>query len=110
MQQEILTSLLEKKQELMGRLARIQKHVGIPLDQDSKEASTQVQNDEVLSLLDNEAREELMAIDIAIKRFENGVYTICAKCNTHISKARLEANPFCNTCIDCSKDTRRLAG
>lgn len=101
--EEFRKILLDKKAELERRITNIGKHAGKPLDSDSKEASIELQNDEVLQGLDDEAREELLAIQKALLRIDKNTYSQCASCQETIPIERLRANPFSDTCIDCAR-------
>jgi len=46
---------------------------------------------------------KLKAINLALKKMEEGNYGICEDCNDPIDKERLKAYPAARTCIDCSK-------
>ena len=100
--QEFREVLLNKKEELLRRIHNISKHAGITLDQDAKEASIELQNDEVLQGLDEEARHELELIDKSLDRIEKGTYSKCCSCYEDIPLARLKANPFADRCIECA--------
>jgi len=91
-----------QKQELERRLARIHESHRRPLETDSKERATQLENREVIDALGNEAREELVLIAAALLRIENGEFGICIACRDAISEQRLEAFPQANKCIDCA--------
>ena len=107
--EEFRKILLDKKAELEKRLKDIAERSAIPLDTDSGEASLELQNEEVLNGLDEEAREELHDIEIALRRLDNNVYNICVGCKETIPLARLKANPFCQRCIDCAKEDAKEA-
>ena len=46
-------------------------------------------------------REELQGIADALERIEHRCYGLCNDCGTTISRARLEAMPTAEYCIDC---------
>ena len=43
------------------------------------------------------------AIDLALKRIEEGTFGTCASCGKKIAEARLEAMPYATKCIDCKR-------
>ena len=45
---------------------------------------------------------KLKAINLALKKMEEGNYGTCEKCNEPIDKERLKAYPAARTCVDCS--------
>ena len=55
--------LLEKRKELMARLAAIRADLGMGLDADSKEQAVQLENIDVLSEIARVAEEEIANID-----------------------------------------------
>lgn len=53
------------------------------------------------------AREQLAAIDAALRRLAAGRYGVCERCGRPISQDRLAARPAALTCIDCAARPRR---
>ena len=51
--------------------------------------------------LDARETTELAAVDVALKRIEDGVYGQCADCGVDIPAPRLHAEPEAARCIDC---------
>jgi len=45
---------------------------------------------------------KLKAINLALKKMEEGNYGTCEKCNDPIDEERLKAYPSARTCVDCS--------
>ncbi len=43
------------------------------------------------------------AIDLALKRIEEGTFGTCTSCGKTIAEARLEAMPYATKCIDCKR-------
>lgn len=95
-----LTGRLE---ELLGQLGKIEAHLTNPLEKDSQERSTQLENDEVLGALDEAGRSELVEIRSALARLDDGTYGVCGGCGESISDARLDAIPATELCIDCAE-------
>ncbi len=48
------------------------------------------------------AREQLAAIDAALRRLEDGRYGTCERCGQPIGEDRLAARPTARTCIRCA--------
>lgn len=94
--------LLQQKQVLEQRLARINENHRRPLDVDSKERAMQLENSEVVDALGNEAREELEQIAVALVRIQSGEYGSCVSCGDEIGEQRLVAFPQADKCIDCA--------
>lgn len=76
-----------------------------PLSADFAEQAVELENDEVLTGLDEGARLELNQIRAALDRIETGDYGECITCGEMISVGRLEALPFAIHCIDCAEKT-----
>jgi len=47
-------------------------------------------------------RQQLLQIDAALHRIEEGDYGDCQECGELINPKRLEANPFATLCIQCA--------
>jgi RNA polymerase-binding transcription factor DksA len=43
------------------------------------------------------------AIDLALKRIEEGTFGTCTTCGKTIAQARLEAMPYATKCIECKR-------
>jgi DnaK suppressor protein len=54
--------------------------------------------------LDKREKEELEAIDMALRRIHSGNYGICESCGEFISFKRLKAIPSTELCIDCASE------
>ncbi len=96
--------LESKQQELEQRLQRIKANLRRPLESDSKERATQLENQEVVDALGNEARVELLEITIALRRIMDGSYGICVDCGEEIARERLRACAHAQRCIDCADE------
>ena len=55
-----------------------------------------------MSILDR-LEEQLLDIDRALERIDEGTYGICANCGKPIQAERLEALPWADLCIDCQR-------
>jgi RNA polymerase-binding transcription factor DksA len=103
--EEVRNHLLDMLEELDDRLSRITddvKHTHTPLEKDSAELATQMENDEVLDFLGNAARIERDRVREAIARIDKGEYGICELCGETIKKERLEAVPYSSMCVKCA--------
>ena len=49
-----------------------------------------------------QANADLVEIDAAIRRLEDGSYGVCERCGLPIAPARLEARPAARRCIGCA--------
>jgi DnaK suppressor protein len=100
---QIREILLRKKQELTARLERIHANVRRGYHADSKERAKELEDNEVVDALGNEARAELGKITAALQRLDAGEYGICVECGTPIKAGRLEVYPYADECIECAK-------
>lgn len=107
---QIQTILLAKKTELTERLDRITANVRRKLDADSKEQAKQLEDQEVVDALGNEAREELLKVNAALARLDVGTFGECAHCGGRIASARLDAYPYAQECISCANGHAQRAG
>lgn len=101
--ERIRDKLIEQKRTLENRVERIHEHAREPLEADSSEQAAQLGNVEVVSALENEAVSEILKIDAALRRMDDGHYGICVTCGEDISPKRLEAWPASAECVDCAE-------
>jgi RNA polymerase-binding protein DksA len=100
---ELRQVLETKKAELTTRLERINANLRRGYEADSKERAKQLEDNEVVDALGNEARAELAKIAGALRRLETGDYGICVECGLPIKPGRLEVYPYADECIDCAE-------
>ena len=99
--------LLARGAELRDRLDRVNrdlKREREPLPRDSADAAIAVENDEVLEAIEKTARGELLRIELALKRLEEGTFALCEKCGAEIDAQRLQAIPYASMCRNCAHD------
>ena len=102
--------LNQKKAELTTRLTRISANLRRGYEADSKERAKQLEDNEVVDALGNEARVEIAKISAALRRMDSGEFGSCTECGLPIEKGRLDAYPYANECIECAEfDERRRA-
>ncbi len=102
---EVRAKLERIRDELNDRVERTHKHIherDERVSADYGEQSVEMENQELVIMLDAEAREELRQIEKALLRLDDGNYGQCTKCGEMIAEARLEALPFTETCIGCA--------
>lgn len=90
--------LLARLAELDDRLHGIEDELMSHQSKDWEELATEREQDEVLTSMGTEGREELRGIFAALKRLADGEYGYCVTCGEAISAERLEilpATPFC---------------
>ncbi len=96
--------LEEQKTELSQRLGRVRRNITRTLDRDSAERALQIENNEVVDALGNEAQLELQAISEAMGKIDAGTYGRCAQCGGAISVQRLTARPQAEKCFSCATE------
>ena len=102
--------LIQKKEELSARLTKITANLRRGYEADSKERAKQLEDNEVVDALGNEARTEIVKISAALRRLDTGDYGLCLECGLPIDEARLKAYPYADECIECAEfDERRRA-
>lgn len=100
------TQLIDLRDQLLQRVDALGKDLhreNQSIEQDFAEQASQLENDEVLNALDDEARNELMLINQALLRIENDSFGTCQSCHKPIDKARLNAIPYAQFCIACAE-------
>lgn len=98
--------LLKLKQELSARVEAVEAdlhHRKDPLDKDFEEQAQQLENEDVLSALDEEGLAVLAQVNEALQRMEEGRYGVCVECGAEIPEARLEAVPYASLCVQCAQ-------
>jgi DnaK suppressor protein len=71
--------------------------------QDIGDQATNSYNKEFFLSLSEEHRNQIQAIDEAIRRIDRGVYGICAACGDEIDMPRLNAVPWSTLCLKCQE-------
>jgi RNA polymerase-binding protein DksA len=85
-------------------LAEAAAAAGTDDEHDPEGATLAFERQHAAALLDA-AREQLAAIDAAVRRLETGRYGICERCGQPIGAERLAARPAAVTCIRCATRT-----
>lgn len=98
----ILLTLKEKQIELTRRISAIGSDFKKGRAPDFAEQATESENDQVLDGIRHEAKLELQQVNAAILRLENNHYGMCSQCKREISRERLQALPYVQTCITCA--------
>ena len=82
---------------------------GSPFGKREEEATETLELEKRLAL-ENRIRQELVAIEHALHKFEEGTYGLCDICGKPIDPERLEALPQASLCLNCkaqqAKDAR----
>lgn len=108
--EEFKHKLVNLREEVTRRLQTIERDIRHEdLSTDWSEQATEREDDEVLESLGNAAEKELMNINAALQRIENGTYFHCQECGDEIPPARLELLPFSTLCVSCAQDLEYLS-
>ena len=104
--QSTVDHLQNLRGELTRRITAIEAdihHKKEPVEKDFAEQVTQRENDDVLSAIDEEAKQTVHLIDAALTRIKAGSYGLCAICGEKIPEKRLAALPYVTTCVKCAE-------
>ncbi len=104
--EDFRTKLLAQRRELFRQAAKTEEDL-LWLETDvESEAMERGQTETMVRLLDRldeRAKREIEAIDLALTRIEAGSYGRCEGCGKDIPAARLEALPAATTCLACGE-------
>ncbi len=104
---QIKAQLLTEQERLTELLERTSKHLyrrDKPYSADFAEQVVEVENNQVVEVLDHEAKFELQEIGRALAKIEQGTYEQCSACGEQIDEARLGAIPHTSLCLDCANE------
>ena len=98
--------MLQRKQEISYLLSEFNsesKEVETGIAQDvGDKAESSYTKEFLLSLSDTERR-QLLLIDAALRRIDDGNFGICQECEKVIKKKRLNVVPWAPLCIECQQ-------
>lgn len=100
--QELKRRLLTRKLELEHQVAAIERDFAQGRSANFSEQAQERENEEVLNALEEKDRQELLQINRALSRIEQGTYSTCANCGEVIKAERLNIIPFTELCIECA--------
>ena len=94
--------LSEQLMQIRGSRTAQERREGSPFGKREEEAS---ETAELENLIAQEQRilDQLVDIELAIKKLESGTYGLCSKCGEKIDTARLEAMPTAKVCMKCAQ-------
>ena len=96
--------LLETRESQQGELRALQSQ---ERDPEYEEGAQVKVADDVLTTLSETARREVMQIDAALGRMEEGMYGECVDCGQEIPIDRLRALPFTLRCQEDEEERER---
>lgn len=103
--EQVKQQLLAARSELEARLQRTHKHTfqrEEPVSPNFSEQLKQTENDSLVRALEEEGREELRLVNLALQRLESGDYLDCRSCGKPIGESRLQAIAHADLCIRCA--------
>jgi DnaK suppressor protein len=107
---EIRKTLLGRRQELLSEFRTRNAEAADLIDQGVPDVGDQGLTgslQDLLHLLSDNAREEIIQIDDALDRINDASYGRCLRCNEPITIQRLEVRPQARHCIDCKEILER---
>tara|TARA_B100001964_G_C13764231_1_gene393106 strand:+ start:238 stop:555 length:318 start_codon:yes stop_codon:yes gene_type:complete len=97
-------TLVDIREELMGRLGRTHHHLYEREERVSakfSEQSQELESQELIFNLEEEAKAELKLVEEALVRITDRTFGVCQKCGEQVQTQRLNAVPYTRYCIDC---------
>ncbi len=95
--------LKARLEDLKGRVAGIDELLQQPLPADFADQAGDLENQDALGAIEDNARRDILAIMAALNRIKLGTYGTCAECGRPIPEKRLEAVPTALRCIACEE-------
>ena len=100
---EHLEQRYTRLQERVQKITSDIQHKDEPVNPDFSEQAVQLENDEVLTALDDSIRGEMQQIEATLERFKISAYGICALCQKKIPLKRQAALPHSIHCVSCAE-------
>lgn len=108
--QEFRKELLDQRERLLVEVRQKRSEASQLVDEgvpDPGDASVSEDLRDLLLMLGDGKREQILAIDSALERIDDGDYGVCAECGEEISIKRLEIQPDTLWCVDCKERMER---
>ncbi len=103
------TRLVTELEQLQGNISSPdERREGSPFGKREEEATEALELEKRLAL-EKRLRAELMGVEHALKKFEEGSYGLCDNCGQPIDPARLEALPQASLCLSCKAQQAKNA-
>ena len=96
--------LLQTRESQQGELRALQSQ---DRDPEYEEGAQVKVADDVLTTLSESTRREMMQIDAALRRMDEGEYGECIDCGNAIPYERLAAYPAATRCVACQENAER---
>ncbi len=108
--EKIKKDLLDMREQLwieikhkQGEAAEL-RDAGVP---DPGDEGTTEDLRDFLHLMSDSKREQILEIDEALDRIQNGTYGICEECGGEIKIKRLEIQPYTRYCVSCKEEIEK---
>ena len=96
---EIRTDLVGMRDDILKNVRKQQVEEGVDNGDSVDQASQSIEKELLFELSDNE-RITLDMVEAAIRKIDNGTYGLCEATQKAITRARLEAIPYCRYSIE----------
>ena len=107
--EQLRSLLIDKQQELATLLTNGDSATKpVTLDQQSVGRVSRIdaiQQQQMAIASQQQMRQLLQRIELALQRIETGDYGDCVQCSEPIAFARLQAQPFASLCVECQSAT-----
>jgi len=107
--------LANEQKRLNGQLDQLEANIrpaeereGSPFGK-REEGATETQELEQRLALEKRVRDQLVAVEHALHKFEEGTYGLCESCGQPIDPERLEALPQARRCMSCKTQQAKNA-
>ena len=106
--QDLKDNLLTIREALTGQMAALKDEslAREPADNTVEDGSDAFERQVSLNLVSSE-HDEVVAIDDALLRLDEGTYGVCEECRSPIEKARIKALPFVKMCVKCQAESEK---
>jgi len=100
--EEIKTDLENRRVVLEKRVKEMKTALRSEHSSNFSEQAHEREDEEVMERLEQEALQEMEAIDHALARIANDTYGTCSVCGQDIGEKRLKVLPYASLCISCA--------
>jgi RNA polymerase-binding protein DksA len=105
-EQERTQARIQALEREFADIAEAASSAGTDDEHDPEGATLAFERQHTAALLD-QAREQLAAIEAALRKLQDGSYGTCQRCGQPIGPARLAARPSATTCLPCAQPRSR---
>ena len=112
-------TMIERREELLRDVHHLEDELrDLSIEQDAEgggagnhfaDDGSSLGEQERISTVGGNFREQIVQIDQALERIDGGTYGKCQRCGQQIPEERLEALPFTAYCIQCQMHLERQA-